>query len=138
MAVSKIWRKIPENYNLIGNKCKKCSSLIFPARDVCKNCSSIELENYKFIGKGEIVTFTIIRTPVHDPEGENIDIAARTIPYILAIIKLAEGPLLTTQIVDCEINEVEIDKEVEVVFRKIVEKGKKGVIQYGYKFKLVR
>lgn len=73
-----------------------------------------------------------------DPEGEVIDIHAQTIPYILAIVKLEEGPKLTAEIVDCEIDEVKIGKEVGAVFRKIVEKGPHGVIQYGYKFKLVR
>ena len=32
--------------------------------------------------------------------------------------------------------DIEIGKNVEVVFRKIMEHGAKGVIQYGYKFRL--
>lgn len=137
MAVPKIWRKIPEYYNLIGSRCPECESLFFPARYVCKKCGCFDLHEHKFIGKGKIITFTIIRTPVSDPEHENIEIAMRNIPYALAIIKLDEGPMLTTEIVDCDLEEVDIEKEVEVVFRKILEKGKKGVIQYGYKFRLI-
>ena len=137
MAVPKIWRKIPEYYNLIGRRCPECESLYFPARYVCKKCGCFKLEEHKFIGKGKIFTFTIIRTPVSDPEGENIEISARHIPYVLAIIELHEGPKLTAEIVDCSLDEVEIGKEVEVVFRKILEKGEKGVIQYGYKFRFV-
>ena len=137
MAVPKIWRKIPEYYNLIGRKCPECGSLYFPARYVCKRCGCFELEEHKFSGKGKIITFTIIRTPISDSEGENIEILAYHIPYVLAIIELDEGPRLTAQIVDCSLEKVEIGKEVEVVFRKILEKGNKGVIQYGYKFRLV-
>jgi uncharacterized OB-fold protein len=136
MAVPKIWRKIPEYYNLRGKKCPQCNKLYFPARDVCKNCGCIKMQDHHFIGKGQIVTYTIIRTPVSDPEGENSDFVCRNIPYVLAIIKLDEGPMLTTEIVDCQINEVNIGSRVEVVFRKILEKGEKGVIQYGYKFRL--
>jgi len=56
---------------------------------------------------------------------------------VLAIIELEEGPKLTAEIVDCSLDEVEIGKKAEGVFRKILEKGKKGVIQYGYKFRFV-
>ena len=134
--MSKVWRNIPQNYNLIGKKCQECDSLFFPPRTVCTNCGNFDMLDYQFQGQGEIVTFTIVRTSVNDPEGENNDVAFRKIPYVLAIIKLNEGPMLTTQIVDCIVEDIVIGKKVEMVFRKILEKGKRGVIQYGYKFKL--
>ena len=137
MTVPKIWRKIPEYYNLIGKFCPECKSYFFPKRPVCRNCQWTELEDYKFKGQGVITTYTIIRTPISDPEHENIDIPSRCIPYVLAIIKLDEGPRLTAQIVDCRISELSIGKKVKVVFRKILEKSVKGVIQYGYKFKII-
>ena len=49
---------------------------------------------------------------------------------------LDEGAKITAQIVDCDLDELNIGDEVEVVFRKIREEGKEGVISYGYKFKL--
>ncbi|MBN2423301.1 Zn-ribbon domain-containing OB-fold protein [Candidatus Woesearchaeota archaeon] len=137
MTVPRIWRKIPQYYNLIGKKCQKCNSLYFPPRDVCTHCGEINLQNYKLEGNGEIITFTVIRTPMPDPEGEIIDIPGRQIPYIIAIIKLDQGPCLTSEIVDCSPGEVKIGKKVKSVFRKIVEKGPRGVIQYGCKFKLI-
>jgi uncharacterized protein len=137
MAVSRIWRKSPEYYNLIGKICPECNTYFFPKRPVCRKCGCTELQDYAFIGKGVIETYTIIRTPVSDPENENIDIPARDIPYVLAIIKLDEGPSLTAQIVDCSESELKIGKKVEMVFRKILEKGSKGVIQYGYKFRII-
>jgi uncharacterized OB-fold protein len=57
-------------------------------------------------------------------------------PYAVGIIELDEGAKITAQIVDCDVNELNIGDEVEVVFRKIREDGKEGVISYGYKFKL--
>ncbi len=138
MTVPKIWRKTSEYYNLIGKKCTECSSLYFPTREVCLKCGSLDLKNYKFKGKGTIVTFSIIRTAVTDPEGEISEIVFRNTPYIISIIRLDEGPMLTAEIVDCNLIDVEIGNKVEVVFRKLLEKGEKGVIQYGYKFKLIR
>ena len=54
----------------------------------------------------------------------------------MAIVELEEGAKLTTQIVDCNPEDVEIGDEVEMVFRKIREEGDDGVISYGYKFRL--
>ena len=136
MTVAKTWRSIPETYNLIGKKCTECNSLYFPVREVCKSCGNHRLENHRFKGKGKIETFTIIRTPSMDSDKENIEVAARDIPYVMAIVSLEEGPRLTTQIVDCAPDQVKIGQQVELVFRKIKEQGKKGVIQYGYKFRL--
>lgn len=133
MNVPKIWRKTKEYYSLIGKKCPKCNELYFPSRDVCKKCGCYNLDDYEFKGVGEIETFTIIRT-ANDSEFEK---PFRRIPYILAIIKLDEGPRLTAEIVDCNIEEVEIGKRVEFVFRKILEYSERGVIQYGYKFRLI-
>jgi uncharacterized OB-fold protein len=134
MTVAKIWRKIPEQYNLMGKKCHCCTQLCFPPREVCPKCGCYEMKDFTFSGKGNIATFTIIRTQQSEEElNEN---PCRKTPYILSIIQLEEGPMLTAEIVDCGIEEVFIGKKVEVVFRKILEKGEKGVIQYGYKFRL--
>ncbi len=138
MAVPKIWRKIPEYYNLIGKLCPECSTYYFPKRTVCKKCGCIEMQDFKYSGKGEIVTYTVIRTPLTDPEKEILEIPSRAVPYVLSIVRLKEGPMVTAQIVDCSEKELKIGAKVESVFRKIQEKGSTGVIQYGYKFKIVR
>ena len=137
MTVPKIWRKQKEHYLLIGKRCEECGTLIFPSRDVCRKCSSANLVEYRFDPRGEIVTFTVIRSQVNDPEGENIDIPARNIPYVLAIIRLEEGPMLTAQVVECAADELKIGKKVEMVFRKLNEKGRRGIIEYGYKFRII-
>ena len=49
--------------------------------------------------------------------------------------KLSEGPRITAQIVDCDIDDVKIGMKVESVFRKIQQDGSTGAIYYGYKFK---
>ena len=55
-------------------------------------------------------------------------------PYIIALLKLKEGPVITGQIVDTLPEEIDIGTKVRSVFRKISEDGKSGVIHYGYKF----
>ena len=127
MGVARFWRKQPARYGLVGGKCSKCSALFFPPREVCRKCKSLHLEPHKFIGKGEVVTYSIIRVGATGFEAMT--------PYVLAIIKLQEGPQLTSQIVDCEPESVKIGDKVEMVFRRISEDGKTGAIYYGYKFK---
>lgn len=126
--IPRFWRSIKSRYNLIGVKCMKCGEVYFPPRNVCPKCRRMgKLEDIKLRGIGEVLTYTIISAP---PEGFE-----RQVPYIMAIVKLEEGPKLTTQIVDCELDEIKIGMKVRSVFRKIQEDGDPGLIHYGYKFK---
>ena len=77
-------------------------------------------------GKGEVYSFTTVTVP---PEGfEN------QAPYVLALIKLDEGPMLTAQLTDLD-GPVEIGMRVEMVTRKLRTEGHDGMIVYGYKFR---
>ena len=128
-GLASYWRKIPQRYNLIGTECRTCSSKFFPPRDFCSSCRRLgKIHEFKFSGIGEIYSYSVIHAP---PEGFEYQK-----PYIIGIIKLEEGPMLTAQIVDSKPEDVEIGKKVKSVFRKIVEVGSSGIIQYGYKFKL--
>ncbi len=123
------WRHIPERYNLIGSKCSQCGKVFFPKRVLCPECRRKgKIEDMKFTGDGKIHTYSVIHTPTDD---------FKTLaPYVVAIIELDEGAHITSQIVDCDVDNVEIGDKVEMVFRKIKEEGEDGVISYGYKFKL--
>ena len=125
------WRHIPQRYNLIGTKCTRCGEIYFPKRVMCPECRRKgQLENIKFSGKGKIHTYSTIHTPTEEFKALS--------PYTVAIIELEEGAKITSQIVDCQKNEVKIGDDVELVFRKIKEEGDEGVISYGYKFKLTK
>ncbi len=123
------WRHIPQRYNLIGSKCTRCGEVYFPKRVMCPECRRKgELEDIKFSGEGKIHTYSVIHTPTEEFKALS--------PYIVAIIELNEGAKITSQIVDCKENNIQIGDDVELVFRKIREEGDEGVISYGYKFKL--
>ena len=108
MGVPRYWRNIPKYYNLDGSKGRK----------------------------GSVVTYTVLRTSLSDPSKENVDVTVSEVPLVLAIIELDNGKRLTAQVVDCEPEDVKMGSKVEPVFRKIMEKGEKGIIEYGYKFRL--
>jgi uncharacterized OB-fold protein len=88
----------------------------------------IQREAFTFTGTGEIYSFTTLQeTP------ENFDEQA---PYMLALVKLDEGPLITAQLTDID-GEVAIGDRVEMVTRKLTTEGARGMIVYGYKFRKI-
>ena len=87
---------------------------------------SLQPERYAFAGTGEIYSYTTLTEP---PEGFETQA-----PYMLALVRLDEGPLVTAQLTDIE-GPVAIGDRVEMVTRKLTTEGKRGMIVYGYKFR---
>ncbi|MCC6801299.1 MAG: OB-fold domain-containing protein [Anaerolineae bacterium] len=88
----------------------------------------VQTERFTFAGTGEIYSFTTVQEP---PEGYE-DQA----PYVLALVKLDEGPLITAQITDLD-EPPTIGDRVEMVTRKLTTEGPRGMIVYGYKFRRI-
>ena len=93
-------------------RCGSCGTLWFPPSASCPACSAFDHEWISVAGTGEIVTYTV----VHRAPGPAF--AART-PYVVAIIHLAEGPRLLTNVVECSPGEVSRGMPVEVTFEEI-------------------
>ncbi|MCI4366788.1 MAG: Zn-ribbon domain-containing OB-fold protein, partial [Thermoplasmata archaeon] len=129
MSIARFWRETGRRYNLGGSKCTVCQSVYFPPRSVCPSCAKHRHSLGKMMpqqlsGDGEVVTYSI----VHDAaEGFEMQV-----PYILALVRTAEGPVLTGQVVDLDPSEIRIGLAVHATFRKLREEGKAGVIHYGY------
>jgi hypothetical protein len=125
-SVARFWRKIPQRYNLIGSRCTNCGRYFFPPRSFCPDCRRTgKIEEHKFLGTGEVVTFTVVRSASEQFQ--------QMTPYVLAIVKLDEGPRLTAQVV-CNPEEARIGMKVRPVFRRISADGESGVIHYGTKY----
>lgn len=124
------WRLKDQRYSLVGEQCPHCEVKIFPPRDICPNCHGEAKVQYQFSGKGEVYSSTIMYDA---PSGfENT-------PYQVALIKLDEGPILTAQLTDLSdaTELVPIGTKVEMVTRiQKDDQEKKGVIVYGYKFRI--
>jgi uncharacterized protein len=131
MSIARFWRETPRRYNLGGSKCMICQTVYFPPRVVCPTCThhrqSIgKMVPFQLSGDGEVFSFTV----VHDPaEGFELQV-----PYVVALVRTVEGPVLTGQVVDIEPSDARIGLKVKATFRKLREEGKAGVIHYGYKF----
>jgi uncharacterized protein len=86
----------------------------------------VQREQFTFSGTGEIYSYTVLQEA---PEGFE-DQA----PYVLALIKLDEGAVVTAQITDID-GDIAIGDRVEMVTRKLTTEGERGMIIYGYKFR---
>ncbi len=126
MSLAQNWRLERPRYRLQGEECPHCGAKIFPPRDACPECAKPAQEPYTFVGKGAVFSYT---TVIDGPLGFEYQS-----PYVVALVKLDEGPMLTTQLTDLD-GEPEIGMRVEMVTRKLRTDGDEGVIVYGYKFR---
>ncbi len=131
MSVPRFWREIPQRYNLQASHCQVCETTHFPPRGLCPTCrrASIgKMERRRLAGTGKVLEWTIVHKAAPGYES--------TVPYAIALIQTDEGPILTGQIVDCDLAAISSDAPVKSVFRRIGEDGDSGVIYYGTKWTL--
>ncbi len=91
-------------------RCKACGEYQFYPRLMCNQCWERELNWVEASGKGRIVSFTVVRLPVS---------SAFEAPYVVALVRLAEGPTMMSQIADCNPGELEVGAQVTVTFAPI-------------------
>lgn len=127
MHVARNWRVRQQRYRLVGERCGECGQAIFPPRDTCPHCAEPAQVPYPLSGRGEVYSYTLMYDA---PQGYG-----SYAPYPVALVKLAEGPMVTAQLTDVRPEEVEIGMPVEMVTRKLTEEGPEGQILYGYKFR---
>jgi len=127
MSLASYWRTSKQRMSLVGEICPHCGAKLFPPRDVCPKCSEPAKEPFAFSGKGVVYSFSTMYVA---PKGFE-----KYAPYVVALIKLDEGPLVAAQLTDVDKSEVHIGMPVEMVTRKMREEGEDGLILYNYKFR---
>ena len=124
MEIPRHWRIKKQRYALVGEVCPHCEAKNFPPRDVCPECGGEAKTQFAFSGRGEVFSYT---TLADGPSGYEA-----TAPYTVALVKLAEGPVVTAQLTDLGSQAVEIGMPVEMVTRKIRSDGdERGMLVYG-------
>ncbi len=89
-------------------KCGDCGAVYFPPRPVCPECSSKNVGVFTASGKATLHSY-VINQRAHP---------AFDAPYAIALVKLEEGPVLMSNIVDCDQTPeaLVIDMPLEVTF----------------------
>ena len=127
MSIPRNWRTRQQRYSLRAEVCNECGNTIFPPRDVCPYCAEQKQTWTNLSGRGEVYSYTTMYSAPTAFEEYT--------PYTVALVKLAEGPLITAQLTDVDTEEVSIGMPVEMVTRKLSQEGEEGQILYGYKFR---
>jgi len=99
-------------HELYVQRCGACGTTRFYPRAVCPACLSSRVEWIRASGRGAVYTFTV----THQNQAPGF---RGEVPYVLAVVELAEGVRLLTNIVDCPPDEVRIGMPVEVVFEDV-------------------
>jgi hypothetical protein len=92
-------------------KCHDCAKVYFPPRPFCPQCSSRNVGIHRASGKASLHSYVIHHRKV----------PGFTPPYAIAVVELAEGPRMMTNIVDCPQTPeaLVLDMPLEVTFLKM-------------------
>lgn len=99
------------NGELLLQRCGSCGAHQFYPRMMCCKCNSVAVEWVRASGHGRIRSYTVVR------RAPSRAYAAEA-PYIVALIELAEGPTMMSNVIDCAPEAAVIGLAVEVVFDK--------------------
>ncbi len=92
-------------------RCDDCSNVYFPPRPFCPGCGSKAVQIFAASGKGTLHSYVINERP-HPAWDE---------PYAIAIVELAEGPRMMSNITSCPQTPeaLQLDMELTVDFTPV-------------------
>ena len=97
---------------LLIKHCDACAKYHFYPRPFCPHCWNETVEWVEASGRATLYTWSVVHRNDLPPFGERV-------PYVAAVVDLAEGPRMMTNIVDCEFDALEIGMQLEALFDPI-------------------
>jgi uncharacterized OB-fold protein len=94
---------------LLIRRCGGCGTAHHPPRPLCPVCWSDDVVWQESSGRGVVYSWSVVRENDLAPFRE-------ALPYVVAVVELAEGPRLMTTIVDSEPDRIEVGAPAMVVF----------------------
>jgi len=99
-------------HRLLFQKCLDCGLVRWPPDAICPRCYSKAVALVTSTGKGRLYTYAVYHRAYHPG-------FAGELPYITAVIELAEGPHFLSNIVQCRSDGLKCDVPVEVVWEDV-------------------
>ncbi|MEM9254982.1 MAG: OB-fold domain-containing protein [Pseudomonadota bacterium] len=99
------WWDMAADGKLGIQRCKDCGALRHPPRPMCGECNSLSWEPITASGLGTISSYTILRHP---------QFPGYEYPLIIILVDLEEGTRLTSQLVDCDPEDVDFNLPVRM------------------------
>ncbi|MCF2526497.1 Zn-ribbon domain-containing OB-fold protein [Yinghuangia soli] len=104
------WWDATRERRLVVQRCADCGHRQHYPRALCTGCGKLSGEFAEVTGRGRVDTFSVVHRA---PRG------GLEVPYVLARVRLAEGPVLVTNIVGCPPGDVVCDLPVVVDWRPL-------------------
>lgn len=96
---------------LLIRRCGGCGKAHHYPREFCPHCWSEDVTWEQASGAATLYTWSVVHRNDLPPFGSRV-------PYVAAVVDLAEGPRMMTEVVDCGEGELRIGMTVQVAFRE--------------------
>jgi hypothetical protein len=97
---------------LLIKHCTSCDRFSYYPRPFCPHCWSEQVEWHEASGEGTLYTWSVIYN-------NDQPIFRDRVPYVAAIVDLAEGPRMVTNVIDCPFEELSIGMPLKVTYMPI-------------------
>lgn len=92
---------------LLIRRCRSCTKAHHYPREFCPHCWSEDVEWEEASGRASLYTWSVVHRNDLPPFGGRV-------PYVAAVVDLAEGPRMMTAIVDCTEDDLRIGGELRL------------------------
>lgn len=99
---------------LVMQACEDCGELAFYPVRMCPHCGGGRLDWQEVSGRARIHSLTVVMRP-------SAPVFAESVPYVVALVELDEGPIMMTNIVGEGAREAGIGDPVRVQFEAVGE-----------------
>lgn len=104
------WWEATRKGRFLVQRCEACGHHQHYPRALCAVCAATNLDFVEASGQGRVYSFTVVYRapgPAFDP------------PYVVALVRLNEGPLVLTNIIDAEVNAIRCEQMVALAWRPL-------------------
>jgi uncharacterized OB-fold protein len=99
-------------HRLAIQTCMDCGARQHPPEPLCRACHGKALAFSPVSGQATLYAFTVVHHSVHPA-------TANQVPYVLALVELAEGPRLVANIRDCPVEDLVVGMPLEAVYEDL-------------------
>ncbi|MFC9246611.1 Zn-ribbon domain-containing OB-fold protein [Streptomyces sp. NPDC057136] len=107
---------------LLLRRCGACTRAHHYPREFCPRCWSEDVTWERASGHATLYTWSVVHRNDLPPFGSRV-------PYTAAVVDLAEGPRMMTELVDCDASALTIGMPLMVTFRH--EEGRESIPVFG-------
>jgi 3-hydroxy-3-methylglutaryl CoA synthase/NAD(P)-dependent dehydrogenase (short-subunit alcohol dehydrogenase family) len=125
-AVSALWRKRAMILGLVGGRCRQCGTPQFPRMDICVNpeCGALHSQ--------EPCEFADTPARIKSFTGDLLAVSVDP-PALYGMVQFEGGGRMMADFTDCGLDDLQVGRPVEMVFRRKAVDRERGFVNYFWK-----